>query len=288
MKKILLQLDTDTQSSSFDSVVAIDSDVDQLLRFDNVKPDEVMPLVHGCIFTRSPEELRNTAIFIGGNSVSRSNELLDAVKRSFFGPMRVSVLLDPNGCNTTAAAAVLRCEQHLTLKDCKAIVLAGTGPVGQRIATILRHQGARVTITSRSPNKLDESLAYLNNHSSNGQTVTGIISNSSTGNLDAVQGHDVVFAAGAAGVELLGSGWMQSAKGLKVAIDINAVPPTGLSGIQPFDKHEIREGITCYGAIGVGGLKMKIHKAAIRGLFSSNDKCLDTHEIFALGKAHVV
>jgi len=38
-----------------------------------------------------------------------------------------------------------------------------------------------------------------------------------------------------------------------------------------------------FGAIGVGGVKMKIHKAAIRQLFTTNDLVLDAESIYALG-----
>ena len=75
----------------------------------------------------------------------------------------------------------------------------------------------------------------------------------------------------------------RNAGGLQVAIDLNAVPPAGIGGIQPQDKAAERDGQICYGAIGVGGTKMKIHKAAIRRLFKANDLVLDAEEIYALG-----
>jgi hypothetical protein len=39
-----------------------------------------------------------------------------------------------------------------------------------------------------------------------------------------------------------------------------------------------------YGAIGVGGLKMKIHREAINTLYTRNDLVLDAEEIFEIGK----
>jgi len=93
----------------------------------------------------------------------------------------------------------------------------------------------------------------------------------------------VVIAAGAPGVELLSEDVRRSCDKLKVAIDLNAVPPVGIGGIQPHEKAAEKDGQFCYGAIGVGGLKMKLHKAAIRRLFESNDAVLDAEEIYALG-----
>src|SRR5207253_6917612 len=107
LAKILLCLDTDAQPSVFDAVVAVDAGVAQLLRHGGVTPKAVRDLVYGAMFTRGPAELKNTAIFIGGSDVAAGEELLTKVRDCFFGPMRVSVMLDSNGANTTAAAAVL-------------------------------------------------------------------------------------------------------------------------------------------------------------------------------------
>ena len=104
MKKILIQLDTDPQPSTFDRVVAVDSDVDELFCYGGVTPDNVTPLVHGAMFTRGGDDLKNTAIFIGGSDVAAGEALLEAVQSIFFGPVRVSILMDSNGSNTTAAA----------------------------------------------------------------------------------------------------------------------------------------------------------------------------------------
>jgi hypothetical protein len=103
----------------------------------------------------------------------------------------------------------------------------------------------------------------------------------------ALSGAAAVVAAGAPGVELLPDEVRRQIIGLQLAIDLNAVPPTGIGGVQPQDKATERDGQTCYGAIGVGGTKMKLHKAAIRQLFESNDLVLDAEEIFALGKSQV-
>ena len=64
--RILLQLDPDSHASVFDAVVAIDVGVDKLLQHRDVRPEQVRDLVNGCIFTRGPSDLHNTAIFIGG------------------------------------------------------------------------------------------------------------------------------------------------------------------------------------------------------------------------------
>jgi hypothetical protein len=101
----------------------------------------------------------------------------------------------------------------------------------------------------------------------------------------AVEGASVVIAAGAAGVELLSEEQRRQSSALRVAIDLNAVPPLGIGGVKATDKAKERDGQVCYGALGVGGTKMKIHKAALRKLFESNDQVLDAEEIYAIGQS---
>ena len=53
----------------------------------------------------------------------------------------------------------------------------------------------------------------------------------------------------------------------------------GIEGIEVTDNAVQREGTTVFGALGVGGLKMKIHKACIARLFERNDQVLDAETI---------
>ena len=281
--KILIQLDSDRHASVFDAVVAVDADVERLLQYSAVEPEQVRDLVHGAIFTRAPQDLASTAIFIGGADVKAGEALLSAVKRTFFGPMRVSVLLDANGANTTAAAAVLAAGKHVDLSQCQATVLGGTGPVGQRAARLLCWQGAAVRISSRSLAKAEETCQRIA-QDCGGAMITAVASATPDDVVAAMDGAHVLIAAGAAGVELVSAGARQRTRSLQVAIDLNAVPPVGIAGVEPTDKAKEREGVLCYGAIGVGGTKMKIHRAAIQRLFTANDLVLDAEEVFEIGR----
>jgi hypothetical protein len=69
-----------------------------------------------------------------------------------------------------------------------------------------------------------------------------------------------------------------------VAIDLNAVPPAGIEGVEVADKGALRDGVICYGAIGVGDTKMKVHKAAIGKLFERNDLVLDAEEVYEIAR----
>lgn len=281
--KILIQLDGDAQPSVFDGVVAVDAGAEFLFRHGGVQPADVRGLIHGAMFTRGPEDLRRTAVFVGGSNVAAGEELLREVTASFFGPFRVSVLMDANGANTTAAAAVLAAAAHVPLRGAAALVLGGTGPVGQRAVRLLAAEGAAVRVGSRSVARAGEVCQVVAQRVSGAQ-LTPVAAGSSDEAAAALAGVQIVIAAGAAGVELLTAEARRSSQSLKVAIDLNAVPPAGLGGVEATDRAKERDGVFCYGALGVGGTKMKIHKAALRRLFKTNDQVLDAEQVFQLGK----
>jgi hypothetical protein len=282
-RKILIQLDSDPQPSVFDRVVAIDAGADEVFSYGGVKPDQVRDLVHGAIFTRGPDDLKRTAIFIGGSDVAAGEKLLAETRKHMIRAARlsVSVLLDANGANTTAAAAVRAAARHLELKGTKALVLGGTGPVGQRVVLLLAREGAEVRVGSR---QLARSAAVCDAiREKIAEAKLEPAATSSPQELQAaLAGRSLVTAAGAAGVVLLPKSAWAACPGLKVAIDLNAVPPFGIEGVDVMDKATQRDGFLAYGAIGVGGTKMKIHKAAIGRLFESNDQVLDAEEVYAL------
>jgi hypothetical protein len=281
--RILVQLDTDNQPSVFDSVVAIDADVQHLLRHHGITPENVVERVHGAIFTRGPDDLKSTALFVGGSDVVLGERVVEAIQKAFIGPLRCSVMMDSNGANTTAAAAVLAAAKHLELAGLKATVLAATGPVGQRVAWLLARAGAHVRAGSRNLKRAEEVSQAIAAKSLSG-SVTPFATASAAELQAAVGDSALVVAAGAAGIELVPAAALAEAKQLKVAIDLNAVPPLGIAGIKVTDKAAERDGRICYGAIGVGGSKMKIHKASIRALFAANDRVLDAAEIFEIGR----
>lgn len=281
--KILIQFDSDPHASVFDAVVAIDAGTDHLLQYSAIEPMQIRDLVHGAMFTRGPRDLSQTAIFIGGSNVARGEELLRQVTKCFFGPMRVSVLLDANGANTTAAAAVIAAARHLPLAETTATVLAGTGPVGQRVARLLAGLGATVKLASRTTERAEEVCSQLRERLPQAK-LSAVQTSSPAETLAALEGSQLVIAAGAAGAELLPADARQQARSLQVAIDLNAVPPVGIAGVEQGDKAKERDGQVCYGALGVGGTKMKIHLAAIQRLFSANNLVLDAEEVLAIGQ----
>lgn len=282
MKKILIQLDSDRLSSVFDAITAYDADVDRVLQYGGVTPEDVRDLVYGAMFTRGGDDLKNSAVFIGGSDVARGEKMMKAVTDAFFGPVRVSVMLDANGCNTTAAAMVKKVASLGALAGHKVVVMGGTGPVGVRAAALMAGEGAQVLLTSRSREGAGKACAYVKERF--GADVSPVV----VRDFDDAQGvlEDAYGAlcAGAAGITMLPESIWREHPTLRVLADVNAVPPLGIEKTKPhWNGKEIGDKII-FGALAIGGLKMKIHRNSLARLFKQNDIVLDVEQIYAIAK----
>jgi hypothetical protein len=282
MKKLLFLFDTDPYASVFDTVVAYDGGADRVNGYANVTPENVGALVDGTIFTRGGKDKQSTAIFVGGGDMAKGEALLKAVQKKFFGPFRVSVMLDPNGSNTTAAAGVALLAKAKKLKGKKAVVLAGTGPVGMRASALLAQEGADVTLTSRSKERAEKAAQAI--EARFGVKVKPVQGADEASRAKDLEGAQIVFAAGAIGIELVKISHWEGNPTIEAVADVNAQPPLGLEGIEATDKGKERDGKICFGALGIGGLKLKLHRACIGQLFENSEQVLDAEHIYALAK----
>jgi hypothetical protein len=282
MKKLLLQLDSDKHPSSFDRIVAYDAGADDVLSYSNVTIEDIEALVQGGFFTRGIPDLKNTVIWIGGSSVPTGERLLEAVQNSFFGPFQLSVMLDSNGCNTTAATAVAKIVKALDVRGKKVVVGAGTGPVGMRAAGLFAREGADVTLTSRTQKRADEAAAIVNERF--GVQVKGAEMYDDETARKALDGAVALFTCGAAGAQVVSEAVWKEIPTLALIADINAVPPLGIGGIDMNDNGNEREGRISFGALGIGGRKMKVHRTCVARLFDSNDVLMDAEEVYAVAK----
>lgn len=282
MNKLLLQFDTDNAPAVFDAVVAYDGGADHVIGYAQLNPDNVKPLVEGAIFTRAPKEKKNTAIFVGGSDMLAGQALFDAVQCCFFSNFRVSVMLDSNGSNTTAATTVATLAKRGSLQGKKAIILAGTGPVGQRAGVMLAKEGANVTLVSRHIESAE--IACLSMQEQFDVDLTPASATDSDARGGIIQDANIVLATGATGVELLRSEHWEMNSNLQMLADTNATPPVGIKGIGSLDKGIDRHGKIVWGAIGLGGLKLALHRTCIARLFEDNKQILDAELIYKLAK----
>ena len=284
-KKLLFQLDTDAIANSFDTIVGYDGGADHVIPHGGVNPQNVGMLVDGSMFARSPREKQFSAIFVGGSKLAEGQALFEAIKKKFFANFRVSVMLDSNGSNTTAAAGVAYLIKHCLAAGKRAVVLAGTGPVGQRAAAILAREGAEVVITSRVLARAQAACKLIKERFGYDCIPVAAVDDASRGK--ALAGARIVYAAGAAGVQLLcETDWMDNPT-LEVICDANATPVLGVQGIDMTDKAVERHGKIVYGALGIGDLKMKLHRQCIARLFEQNDLLLDAEDIYGIAKTMV-
>ena len=282
MKTLLIQLDSDRLPSVFDRVVGYDGGADEVLAYGGVRPDDVRDLVHGAIFTRGPKQLKNTAVFVGGRELGVGEEILEEAREAFFGPLQVSVMLDSNGSNTTAVAAVAKLESAAGGLDGKNILVCGTGPVGRRAAGLFARAGAEVSITSRSERSAERARSAIEARFGCSVTARDVSYPLGAGSLE---GEDIVLACGPAGVQLIKRSAWAGSGGPSVLGDVNAVPPPGIEGIDAKDDGEEKDGSIVFGALGIGGFKMKLHKACIARLFTANDLILDAEAIYDVARS---
>ena len=282
MKKLLFLFDTDPVPSVFDTVVGYDGGADHITGYAGVTPESVGALVDGCIYTRGGKDKQNTAIFVGGGNMAKGEELFETIKKHFFGPFRVSIMLDSNGSNTTAAAGVALLAKAKDLKGKKAVVLAGTGPVGMRAAGFFGMEGCDVTITSRTKERAEQAAKVIEKRF--GIKVAGVAGGTDEERTEAVKDANIVYSAGAIGVKLLPKSAWENNSNIELLADVNAQPPLGIEGVDAMDKRKDYGGKLGFGALGIGGLKLKLHRECISKLFDSAEGVYDAEEIYALAK----
>jgi hypothetical protein len=285
VKKLLYQFDTDALPSVFDNVVGYDGGADHISAYGGVNTKNVGGLVEGAIFTRGLKDKKNTAIFIGGGNMVEGEAILGAVRKKFFAKFRVSVMFDCNGSNTTAAAAVAWLAHGRSLAGKRAVVLGGSGPVGQRAAVLLAREGVSVALTGR---KLDVVQAASDSiHSRYGIVTEAIEAPTNSERGAAIEGAQIVLATGAAGITLLEEKQWQDSKTLELIADANASPPAGIEGVGQSDRGTSKHGKILFGSLGFGALKLAVHRACVARLFEQNDLLLDAEEIYAIAKTMV-
>jgi methylene-tetrahydromethanopterin dehydrogenase len=243
--------------SPFDVNMALDAGWTSAIPYLHVDLGEVQALVQDAIFSRGPKGVKRTGIFLGGRDAKLAVDMLGTAKKSMVPPFEVSCFADPSGAFTTAAAMVAIVERELQTKFTTdlagktVLCLGGTGPVGQIAAALSAKAGATVKIIGRQLEKSQTIASLVNSEFGAGQI--NVEGDADANKAELIKSADVVYATGAAGIQLLSAELVASAPQLKVAADVNAVPPAGIAGIDAFHNGAPIEG-SGSGAVGVGAL----------------------------------
>jgi len=259
-RSIMHMLNPMVHNSPFDINMAVDAGYDVVIPYTHVKLEEVAGLTQDAIFSRGPAGVKRTGMFIGGRDIGLAMDMLDQAKQAMVPPFEISVFADPSGAFTTAAALVACVERELKknfkqdLSGTRAIVFGGTGPVGLATAVIAAEQGADTTIVDHF--SIDTALEYAEE----AKRRYGVELRATTAASDAdkarlISNADIVFCTAKAGVQVLSAPVLADAKQLKVAGDVNAVPPLGIEGVGLMHSGEPLEHATaCPNAVGIGAL----------------------------------
>ena len=283
------------QMSPFDINMAADAGYQMVVPYCEVGVDAIAGLTQDTIFSRGPKGVARTGIFIGGRDALLAADMVKRSKAAMVEPFVVSVMADPSGAYTTAAAMVACVETALRhhhaqgLEGQRIVILGGTGPVGRIAGVIAAQAGAEVFLSSRNGIDVAEEAARQT-----GQRF-GVTLHGASGGPAAVRTSiaeaDVLLACAAAGVQVASLDALAVARRLKVAADVNAVPPEGIAGVGVMDDGRPLAGTAAggIGALAVGNVKYQTqHRLLVQMQGAEKALVLSFPEAFAVARAFLV
>ena len=292
---IMHMITTAKNLSPFDVNMAYDAGWDKCVPYTEIEVDDVEGLVQDAIFSRPPG-INKTGIFVGGRDPHKAIDMLNICKKSLVPPFTLSAFADPSGAFTTAAGMIAKVEDALKNKfnqdflDQKIVVFGGTGPVGCIAGILAASAGAKVVIMGRKKEKCEELANFCKE---NYLDASANISGASNDEFDSqIAEVDVVLASGAAGIQLVSEEQLKIATSLKVAADVNAVPPSGVAGLDAMqDCKELTastSGALGIGALAIGQVKYQAQSKLLKKMANSEEPIfLDFHDALELAREYV-
>jgi methylene-tetrahydromethanopterin dehydrogenase len=280
--------------SPFDVNMAYEAAFDGVIPYTNVTLEEVHALTQDTIFSRGPAGAKRTGIFIGGREFGLAMDMLQRARAAMVPPFAVSVFADPSGAITTAAALVASVERLLSradageLKGKRVHVFGGTGPVGICAGILAASCGAEVYIVSHRGHQVADEVVREYGARFNVR-MRGAGSGSEPEMAELLRGTEVLICAARAGVRVVGRAQLRQAAALRVAADANAVPPSGIEGVEVRDSGAVLEETPAkalaIGALAVGDIKYKLHRQLFQALKDSAEAVfLDHVQAFAVAR----
>lgn len=279
--KILYMISPSDNISPFDVTIAADAGFEQILPFTNVKLKSVVGLVQDSVFARPPKRYNETGIFLGGRDVHLAADMFIQAKNAMVGPFEVGVFADPNGAYTTSASIVALVEKTLQNQygsglNNRTVTIFGTGPVGLCTAVLAAQQGANTRLCQLTADD-DKRVAdrFADRY---GVEVKWTSALTSSEKMQAIADTDVIISAAKAGVRILEEQELEAAGNLLVAADTNAVPPSGISGIDNQDNGKTVEysggTFASIGPLAIGNIKYKTQFGLFRQIQESSKAAL--------------
>ena len=270
-----------TQASPFDVNMAYDAGYDAVVPYTQVALEQIAPLTQDAIFSRGPKGVRRTGIFIGGREAGLAADMLDAARKAMVPPFEVSVFVDPSGAFTTAAAMVAAVEKHLDkalgtdLKGKTVMVFGGSGPVGGAVTVLAAQAGATVQIIGRDAARARAAAQECNRRYAT--DVGSAAASDESLKKTLMQKADIVLVATKAGSRVLDRAALEASARLLVAADVNAVPPSGIEGVDAMDDGKpLAAGsgkALGIGALAIGNIKYQTQRGLLEAMLKA-DKAL--------------
>ncbi|MFL2549871.1 MAG: NAD(P)-dependent methylenetetrahydromethanopterin dehydrogenase [Gammaproteobacteria bacterium] len=292
---IMHMITTAKNLSPFDVNMAYDAGWDKCVPYTEIEVDDVEGLVQDAIFSRPPG-INKTGIFVGGRDPHKAIDMLKICKKSLVPPFTLSAFADPSGAFTTAAGMIAKVEDALKNKfnqdflGQKIVVFGGTGPVGCIAGILAASAGAKVVIMGRKKEKCEELANFCKeNYLDSSANISGASNDEFDSQIAEV---DIVLASGAAGIQLVSEEQLNIATSLKVAADVNAVPPSGVTGLDAMqDCKELTastSGALGIGALAIGQVKYQAQSKLLKKMANSEEPIfLDFHDALELAREYV-
>jgi len=284
------------QMSPFDINMAADAGYQFVVPYAEVGLDAIKGLTQDTIFSRGPKGVARTGIFIGGRDAMLAADMLEQASQAMVKPFVVSLMADPSGSYTTAAAMVACVEAALQqqhghgLEGQRVVILGGTGPVGRVAGVLAAQAGALVSLSSRNGIDAAEEAAQQTG-ARFGVTLHGVSGGDRAAVRTSIAEAEVVLACAAAGVQVLSAEDLTFARMLKVAADVNAVPPEGIAGVGVMDDAKPLAGTAAVGigALAIGNVKYQTqHRLLVQMCEAPKAVSLSFTEAFATARAFLV
>jgi methylene-tetrahydromethanopterin dehydrogenase len=288
---VLHFITTEKNASPFDANMAYDAGYEAVVPYTSVSPDEVMGLVQDAIFSRGARGVWRTGIFIGGRDIDVAMEMLAIAKKSMVGPFQVSVFADPSGAFTTAGSLMAMVEgvfkrDHGGDLEGRKISVFGAGPVGTCCAIMASRCGAEVELVSHS--SLADVKAKASQYNKHYNVHIKAVDGGSDAKKKAVlQNAEVVLCTATSGVRVIEKSWYTGSKTLKVLTDVNAVPPSGIEGLDAMSNGDIVEGTNAigFGALAIGSMKYQVQNLLFKKMLEGQTHVfLDFMSAFELAR----
>ena len=289
---ILHMLSPQKHMSPFDVNMAADAGYKVIVPYINVQLEETTALVQDAIFSRPPDYGSHTGMFIGGKDAILALDMLEAARKALVPPFQLSVLADPAGSFTTAAAMVACVERVLKQKfgrgwaGTKVAVFGATGVVGFASSIITALEGAKVQLVAhRGVDRVIKSAAVSKERF--GVDLVAVAGETEDQKRAIIENAEVIFAAAAAGVQVISKEQKQYAKNLLVVADVNAVPPPGVEGMELFMDGAPLPDCDAFGVgpLAIGDIKYKTESGLFKQMIGSKEPVmLDFRHAFALAR----